>query len=131
MVGVMTLNWRKNVSYWLKKVAIFDIKPLRLFFSLREFSFSLIWTAKISLRSILTTVRSQKMKILSQKRNLAFELFYPSATLFQLLATYILYFSAIDQNKFSKVPQNMHPEVDIIFLSGFCIFYPAFSNALR
>ena len=88
MVGVMTLNCRKNVSQQLKKVAIFDIKPLRLFFSLREFSFSLIWTAKISLRSILTTVRSRKMKILSRKRNFACELFYLSTTLFQPLGTY-------------------------------------------
>ena len=95
MVGVMTLNCRKNVSQQLKKVAIFDIKPLRLFFSLREFSFSLIWTAKISLRSILTTVRSRKMKILSRKRNFAFELFYLSATLFQPIGRYILLYKSI------------------------------------
>ena len=53
------------------------------FFSLREFSFSLTWTAKISIRSILTTVRSRKMKILSRKRNFACKLFYLSTTLFQ------------------------------------------------
>ena len=52
--------------------------------------FSSIWTVKTSLPSVLTTVQSQKRKIISWKRKFACEFFHLCATSFQPLGTYIL-----------------------------------------
>ena len=58
-------------------------------FSSRDFSFSLILTAKTSLRLALTTVRAQKMKNLSQKKKKRPRVFLPQSNLF--LATKNIY----------------------------------------
>ena len=58
-------------------------------FSSRDFSFSSILTAKTLLRLVLTTVRSQKMKNLSQKKKKRPTVFLPQSNLF--LATKNIY----------------------------------------
>ena len=88
-VGVMTFNQQRKCILAARNWLHHWQKTSRPILFLREFSFSSIWTAKTSLRSVLTTVRSRKRKILSWKRNFAFEFFHLRATSFQPLGTII------------------------------------------
>ena len=104
VVGSSRVRNIENISVPLELTCFFGSKTLRQSFissskifnsSIKWFFFS-IWTAKISLRSILTTVRSRKRtiwsrkwKFRSQKWNFACEFFHLRASPFQRYRTYI------------------------------------------
>ena len=99
MVGVSTLNLQKKCILVAEKSCYLQEQSSKLFFSLREFLFSLIklfffsiWTVKTSLRrSQKRKIWSRKTKFLSQKRNFVYELCSFRATFFRLLGTVILF----------------------------------------
>ena len=105
MVGVSTLNLQKKYILVAEKSCYLQEQSSKLFFSLREFLFSLIklfffsiWTVKTSLHSVLTTIQISKKKnlivenknSLSEKKLRLRALFFQSNG-FQLLGIYILW----------------------------------------
>ena len=76
MVGVSTLNLQKKCILVAEKSCYLQEQSSKLFFSLREFLFSLIklfffsiWTVKTLLRAVLTTIQiSKKKNLIAEKK---------------------------------------------------------------
>ena len=77
MVGVSTLNLPKKCILVAEKSCYLQEQSSKLFFSLREFLFSLIklfffsiWTVKTLLHSVLTTIQiSKKKNLIAENKN--------------------------------------------------------------